>query len=78
MLIIYQVIFVGAALSALFVDRAGEIFLFLGIIGQTVRGAVPSFLISTLPVLGVVGGLVFTVVIHPALNAYTEIRMYYA
>lgn len=76
--ILYQIIFIGGALSALFPEQAGGIFFIFGMVGDGVRGILPVFLVPALPILGVVGGIIFTVIIHPALNAYTEIRMYYA
>ena len=78
LLIIYQIVFIGGALSALFTEQAWEIFFIFGMVGDGVRGILPAFLIPALPILGVVSGLVFAVIIHPALNAYTEIRMHYA
>jgi len=51
--------------------------LFSGMTGSRIRGILAGFLIPALPVIDVVGGLVFAVLIYSMLNAYAEIRMFY-
>jgi hypothetical protein len=79
LLVGYQLLFTGAAVCAVFtdeiVDLIGEdVGFVVELIGYAVTYPVPESLVGLLLPAGVVLGLLFAVVIHPALKTAGDIR----